>query len=64
MRITSLFTVTHASRPANATFEMGNDARARMPSVLDLDIEYEDSPKPRGASVETWHRARGWSSED
>jgi hypothetical protein len=39
-------------------------ARPRMPSLLDLDIEWEDEPAPRGASIETWRRARGWSSED
>lgn len=38
--------------------------RPRMPSLLDLDIEWVDEPAPRGASHETWQRARGWSSED
>jgi hypothetical protein len=39
--------------------------RARMPSLLDLEIEWVDQPPaPRGASHETWQRARGWSSED
>ena len=38
--------------------------RPRMPSLLDLDIEWVDDPAPRGASIETWRRARGWSSED
>ena len=38
--------------------------RARNPSLLDLDIEWVDPPAPRGASHETWQRARGWSSED
>ena len=38
--------------------------RARMPSLLDLDIEWNDQPEPRGTSHETWQRARGWSSED
>ena len=35
-----------------------------MPSLLDLDIEWNDQPEARGASHETWQRARGWSSED
>jgi hypothetical protein len=35
-----------------------------MPSLLDLDIEWVDEPAPRGTSIETWQRARGWSSED
>lgn len=39
-------------------------ARAKMPSLLDIDIEYVDEPKPRGVSIETWSRARGWSTED
>ena len=38
--------------------------RARMPSLLDLDIEWVDSPEPRGTGHETWQRARGWASED
>lgn len=38
--------------------------RARMPSLLDLEIEWVDQPEPRGTSHETWQRARGWSSED
>lgn len=38
--------------------------RPRMPSLLDLDIEYVDEQPPRGASFETWNRARGWASED
>ena len=38
--------------------------RARMPSLLDLDIEWVDQPEPRGTAHETWQRARGWSSED
>jgi hypothetical protein len=37
---------------------------ARMPSLLDLDVEFVDEPLPRGRSFETWTRARGWSSED
>jgi hypothetical protein len=39
-------------------------ARPRLPSLLDLEIEWVDQPAPRGASHETWQRARGWSSED
>lgn len=47
----------------NATPEQ-QAPRARMPSLLDLDIEWVDEPAPRGASYETWQRARGWASED
>jgi hypothetical protein len=35
-----------------------------MPSLLDLDVTWVDEPPPRGTSIETWTRARGWSSED
>jgi hypothetical protein len=38
--------------------------RPRMPSLLDLEIDYVDEPQPRGRSFETWTRARGWASED
>jgi hypothetical protein len=38
--------------------------RERMPSVIDVDIDYVDEPQPRGRSFETWTRARGWASED
>ena len=47
----------------NATAEQ-QAPRPRMPSLLDLDIEWVDEPAPRGASFETWQRARGWASED
>ncbi|MBL8612088.1 MAG: hypothetical protein JNL38_32400 [Myxococcales bacterium] len=39
-------------------------ARPRAPSLLDLDIEWEESPPVRGVSAESWHRARGWTSDD
>ena len=29
-------------------------ARGRMPSLLDLDIEWVDQPAPRGASLATY----------
>ncbi len=38
--------------------------RKRMPSLIDVDIDYVDEPEPRGRSFETWTRARGWASED
>jgi hypothetical protein len=38
--------------------------RKRMPSLIDVDIDYVDEPQPRGRSFETWTRARGWASED
>jgi hypothetical protein len=38
--------------------------RPRMPSLLDLEVEWVDDPAPRGRSIETWTRARGWASED
>jgi GTPase Era involved in 16S rRNA processing len=32
--------------------------------LVEVDIEWVETPEPRGASHETWQRARGWSSED
>jgi hypothetical protein len=40
------------------------EVRPRMPSLLDLDITWDEEAKPRGASIETWNRARGWATED
>lgn len=55
--------VFHVS-PAIAHAQPRSEMRPRMPSLLDLDIEWVDEPQPRGTSIETWTRARGWSSED
>ncbi|AKU98640.1 hypothetical protein AKJ09_05304 [Labilithrix luteola] len=55
--------VFHVS-PVSVRTPERQSPRARMPSLLDLDIEWVDEPQPRGASIETWQRARGWSSED
>ncbi len=38
--------------------------RPRMPSVVDIEVDFVDEPTPRGRSIETWNRARGWTSED
>lgn len=56
--------VFHVSPAAAVSTPEQKTMRARMPSLLDLDIEYVDDPTPRGASAETWNRARGWASED
>jgi hypothetical protein len=56
--------VFHVSATSIRTPEPASPARARMPSALDLDIEWVDQPEPRGTAHETWQRARGWSSED
>ncbi|MBX3230742.1 MAG: hypothetical protein KIT84_00885 [Labilithrix sp.] len=50
----SPMTATPASQPE----------RPRMPSVVDIEVDFVDEPAPRGRSVETWTRARGWGSED
>lgn len=55
--------VFHVS-PASITASQPKPVRAKMPSLLDLDIEWDDQPAPRGTTHETWQRARGWSSED
>jgi len=55
--------VFHVS-PASILRTEPQASRARMPSQLDLEVEWVDQPEPRGTSHETWQRARGWSSED
>jgi hypothetical protein len=51
----------HVSPIANA---QPKPQRQRMPSVVDADSAPNEPPRPRGRSVETWSRARGWGSED
>lgn len=55
--------VFHVSPVTIQTAEK-KEVRPRMPSLLDLDITWDEDPKPRGASIETWNRARGWATED
>lgn len=55
--------VFHVS-PSVTTRTPSQETRPRMPSLLDVDVEWVDDPQPRGTSVKTWQRARGWSSED
>jgi hypothetical protein len=38
--------------------------RTKMVSLLDLEVEWDETPAPRGVSAESWSRARGWSSDD
>ncbi len=38
--------------------------RAKMVSLVDVEVEWDDTPAPRGVSAESWSRARGWSSDD
>ena len=38
--------------------------RAKMVSLLDVEVEWDDTPPPRGVRIESWNRARGWSSDD
>ena len=61
--------VFHVSSTSIRTVELSRSSapsavRPRMPSALDLEVEWVDQPAPRGAAHETWQRARGWSSED
>jgi hypothetical protein len=53
--------VFHVS-PATST--QVKPERPRMPSVVDVDVDFVDEPMPRGRAFETWSRARGWASED
>jgi hypothetical protein len=59
MTLRCIFHVSPAGTTAQAKPE-----RERMPSMLDIDIDFVDDPQPRGRSFETWTRARGWASED
>jgi hypothetical protein len=52
--------VFHVSPIANA---QPKQERQRHPSVIDAQ-ELKPALRPRGRSVETWSRARGWASED
>ncbi len=38
--------------------------RPRMPSILDLEVDWIEPSEPRGTAHETWQRARGWSSDE
>ncbi len=58
MNLRSLFRVPTQTAPSNES------ARERMPSVIDVDVDFVDDPQPRGRSFETWTRARAWASED
>lgn len=40
------------------------EEKPRMPSMVDIEVDYVEDPMPRGRSHETWARARGWGSED
>jgi hypothetical protein len=46
------------------TTTQSQEQRPRMPSVVDIEVDYVEEPMPRGRSHETWTRARGWGSED
>lgn len=55
--------VFHVS-PATVKISHSENVRPPMPSMLDLDVVWDERPEPRGASIETWRRARGWASEE
>jgi hypothetical protein len=57
MNLRSLFRVPTQTAPSTKS-------RERMPSVIDVDVDFVDEPQPRGRSFETWTRARAWASED
>ena len=56
--------VFHVSPASIRSSDQPQVTRARMPSMLDIEVEVDDQPPPRGTSHETWQRARGWASED
>jgi hypothetical protein len=55
--------VFHVSPASIRTAPRLQEMRPRMPS-LSVDVDFSEEPQPRGTSIETWMRARGWSSED
>lgn len=59
MNLRCVFHVSPAVTSAQA-----KPVRPRVPSLIDVDVDFVDEPPPRGRSFETWTRARGWSSED
>jgi hypothetical protein len=56
--------VFHVPGPVEKTEQSPPKPPPRMPSLVDVDIDFVDEPEPRGRSYETWSRARGWASED
>jgi hypothetical protein len=38
--------------------------RGKMVSLVDVEVEFDDTPPPRGIRAESWNRARCWSSDD
>jgi hypothetical protein len=50
--------------PVSAAPSPPQEVRAKMLTLLHVDIDWEDDQPPRGASIETWRRARGWATED
>lgn len=62
--VMNLKCVFHVSPATIRTAPKQEVQRPRMPSLLDVDVEWVDDPAPRGTSIQTWSRARGWESED
>lgn len=64
MNLRPLFHVSPSSKAPPAGAPVQAAPPQRMPSLVDVDIDFVDDPEPRGRSYETWWRARGWASED
>jgi hypothetical protein len=50
-------------------FEVAAEKKAsnpKQPSAVDVDIDWQDttSESHPGVSIESWRRARGWTTED
>jgi hypothetical protein len=56
--------VFHVSPASPARPVAKQEPRPRAPSVVDVEVDVVEDNPPRGASAETWRRARGWVSED
>lgn len=51
------------ARPARPAADEA--VRAPLPSLLELEVEWEEQgARGRGVAAESWRRARAWSSED
>ena len=60
MKVRSLFAVPASADRASAEAK----PRARAPSLLDLEVEWDDGPEVRGSQGRAWQRSRAWGSEE
>lgn len=63
MNLKCVFHVTPTSMAGTGAAEP-KAVRPRMPTILDLEVDWIEPSEPRGTAHETWQRARGWSSDE